>query len=200
MKIEKLVVASHNQGKINEIKRMMAPFKVDVVSARELELPDVEETGTTFRENAALKANQLSEISGLPCLADDSGLCVDALGGKPGVYSARYAGPERDFDRAMEYLIEELRNSGSNDWSAHFSCVLALKIPGRECRFFEGKVEGEIVSEKSGHNGFGFDPIFKPHGFDKTFANFTAEEKAKISHRGRAFEKFCRELEDLISN
>lgn len=200
MKIEKLVVASHNQGKIDEIKRMMAPFKVDVVSARDLELPDVEETGTTFRENAALKANQLSEISGLPCLADDSGLCVDALGGKPGVYSARYAGPERDFDRAMEYLIEELRNSGSNDWSAHFSCVLALKIPGRECRFFEGKVEGEIVSEKSGHNGFGFDPIFKPHGFDKTFANFTAEEKAKISHRGRAFEKFCRELEDLISN
>ena len=200
MKIEKLVVASHNQGKIDEIKRMMAPFKVDVVSARELELPDVEETGTTFRENAALKANQLSEISGLPCLADDSGLCVDALGGKPGVYSARYAGPERDFDRAMEYLIEELRNSGSNDWSAHFSCVLALKIPGRDCRFFEGKVEGEIVSEKSGHNGFGFDPIFKPHGFDKTFANFTAEEKAKISHRGRAFEKFCRELEDLISN
>lgn len=200
MKIEKLVVASHNQGKIDEIKRMMAPFKVDVVSARELELPDVEETGTTFRENAALKANQLSEISGLPCLADDSGLCVDALGGRPGVYSARYAGPERDFDRAMEYLIEELRNSGSNDWSAHFSCVLALKILGRECRFFEGKVEGEIVSEKSGHNGFGFDPIFKPHGFDKTFANFTAEEKAKISHRGRAFEKFCRELEDLISN
>ena len=200
MKIEKLVVASHNQGQIDEIKRMMAPFKVDVVSARDLELPDVEETGTTFRENAALKANQLSEISGLPCLADDSGLCVDALGGKPGVYSARYAGPERDFDRAMEYLIEELRNSGSNDWSAHFSCVLALKIPGRECRFFEGKVEGEIVSEKSGHNGFGFDPIFKPHGFDKTFANFTAEEKAKISHRGRAFEKFCRELEDLISN
>ncbi len=200
MKIEKLVVASHNQGKIDEIKRMMAPFKVDVVSARDLELPDVEETGTTFRENAALKANQLSEISGLPCLADDSGLCVDALGGRPGVYSARYAGPERDFDRAMEYLIEELRNSGSNDWSAHFSCVLALKIPGRECRFFEGKVEGEIVSEKSGHNGFGFDPIFKPHGFDKTFANFTAEEKAKISHRGRAFEKFCRELEDLISN
>lgn len=200
MKIEKLVVASHNQGKIDEIKRMMVPFKVDVVSARELELPDVEETGTTFRENAALKANQLSEISGLPCLADDSGLCVDALGGRPGVYSARYAGPERDFDRAMEHLIEELRNSGSNDWSAHFSCVLALKIPGRECRFFEGKVEGEIVSEKSGHNGFGFDPIFEPHGFDKTFANFTAEEKAKISHRGRAFEKFCRELEDLISN
>ena len=200
MKIEELVVASHNQGKIDEIKRMMAPFKVDVVSARELELPDVEETGTTFRENAALKANQLSEISGLPCVADDSGLCVDARGGRPGVYSARYAGRERDFDRAMEHLIEELRNSGSNDWSAHFSCVLALKIPGRECRFFEGKVEGEIVSERSGHNGFGFDPIFKPHGFDKTFANFTAEEKAKISHRGRAFEKFCRELEDLISN
>lgn len=150
MKIEKLVVASHNQGKIDEIKRMMAPFKVDVVSARELELPDVEETGTTFRENAALKANQLSEISGLPCLADDSGLCVDALGGRPGVYSARYAGPERDFDRAMEHLIEELRNSGSNDWSAHFSCVLALKIPGRECRFLRGRSKAKLFPKRAG--------------------------------------------------
>lgn len=129
---------------------MMAPFKVDVVSARELELPDVEETGTTFRENAALKANQLSEISGLPCLADDSGLCVDALGGRPGVYSARYAGPERDFDRAMEYLIEELRNSGSNDWSAHFSCVLALKIPGRECRFLRGRSKAKLFPKRAG--------------------------------------------------
>lgn len=149
MKIEKLVVASHNQGKIDEIKRMMVPFKVDVVSARELELPDVEETGTTFRENAALKANQLSEISGLPCLADDSGLCVDALGGRPGVYSARYAGPERDFDRAMEHLIEELRNSGSNDWSAHFSCVLALKIPGRECRFLRGRSKAKLFPKRA---------------------------------------------------
>lgn len=190
MKIEKIVVASHNQGKIDEIKAMLKPLNIEVVSARELDLPDVEETGTTFEENAALKANQLSEISGLPCLADDSGLCVDALGGRPGVYSARYA-PNRDFDRAMDMLIGELQASGSKDWSAHFACVLAFKVPGNDCRFFEGRVDGEIVSEKSGSNGFGFDPVFKPRGFDKTFANFSKEEKSQISHRGRAFKKFC---------
>lgn len=199
MKITKLVVASHNQGKINEIKQMLQPFQVEVVSARELNLPDVEETGTTFAENAALKAEQLSELSGLPCLADDSGLCVDALGGRPGVYSARYAevetpeGIRRDFDKAMERLIDELRQSGNDDWRAHFSCVLALKIPGGECRFFEGRVDGKIVAERSGSGGFGFDPIFLPEGFDKTFANFNAEEKSRVSHRGRAFAKLIKE-------
>lgn len=193
MKFEKLVVASHNQGKIDEIKKMLEPLHIEVFSARDLNLPDVEETGTTFEENAALKANQLSEISGLPCLADDSGLCVDALDGRPGVYSARYA-PNRDFDKAMDMLIAELQASGAKDWSAHFACVLALKIPNQECKFFEGRVEGEIVSLKSGNNGFGFDPIFKPQGFDKTFGNFEKDEKAEISHRGKAFQKFCSEL------
>ncbi len=191
--IKKLVVASHNQGKIDEITDMLKPFKIEVLSAKTLNLPDVEETGTTFKENAELKAVQLSEICGLPCLADDSGLCVDALGGRPGVYSARYA-PNRDFDKAMQMLIAELRDCGASDWSAHFSCVLALKIPERECLFFEGRVNGKIVSERSGTNGFGFDPIFQPDGFDKTFANFTSEEKSKISHRGRAFQKFIAAL------
>lgn len=190
--IKKLVVASHNQGKIEEIQKMLAPLAIEVVSARDLNLPDVEETGTTFEENAKLKAVQLSEICGLPCLADDSGLCVTALNGRPGVYSARYA-PNRDFDKAMDMLIEELNQSGSKDWSAHFSCVLALKIPGEDCRLFEGRVDGLIVPEKSGSKGFGFDPIFKPEGFDKTFANFEPEEKSKISHRGRAFQKFLKE-------
>lgn len=188
MKLQKLVVASHNQGKIDEITQMLKPFEIDVVSAKELNLPDVEETGTTFQENAELKAVQLSEASNLPCLADDSGLCVDALNGRPGVYSARYA-PNRDFNKAMEMLVKELRDSGNPDWSAHFSCVLALKVPGQECRFFEGRIDGKIIAEPSGTNGFGFDPIFQPEGFDKTFAHLSADEKAKVSHRGRAFQK-----------
>lgn len=189
MKLEKVVVASHNQGKIDEITQMLKPFKIEVLSAKALNLPDVEETGTTFQENAELKAVQLSEASNLPCLADDSGLCVDALGGRPGVYSARYA-PNRDFDKAMKMLVKELEDCGNPDWSAHFSCVLALKIPGQACRFFEGRIDGKIIAEPSGTNGFGFDPIFQPEGFDKTFAHLTAAEKAKVSHRGRAFQKF----------
>jgi len=201
MKINKLVVASHNAGKIKEISQLLAPYHIDVVSARDLNLPDVEETGVTFQENAALKAEQLSALSGLPCLADDSGLCVDALGGRPGVYSARYAEKTlpngeivRDFNQAMDRLIEELKETGNPNWSAHFSCVLAFKIPGEVCRFFEGRVDGKIVAERSGDKGFGFDPVFMPDGFDKTFANFTAEEKSHISHRGRAFALFIKEV------
>lgn len=193
MKFEKLVVASHNQGKIDEIEKMLAPFHIEVVSAKDLNLPDVEETGTTFQENAELKAVQLSEISGLPCLADDSGLCVHALDNRPGVYTARYA-PNRDFDKGMDKLIQELKDLGTKDWSAHFSCVLALKVPNVECRFFEGRVEGEIVTEKSGDKGFGFDPVFKPVGYNKTFAHFEKDEKAAISHRGRAFQKLIKEV------
>lgn len=193
MKITELVIASHNQGKIDEIRKMLAPYQVKVFSANELNLPDVEETGTTFAENAALKANQLSDISGKPCLADDSGLCVDALDGRPGVYSARYA-PNRDFIKAMEMLVAELKQSGNPDWSAHFSCVLAFKMPNQECRFFEGRVDGKIVGEQSGDLGFGFDPVFVPNGFDKTFGHFSKQEKAQISHRGRAFEKFITEV------
>lgn len=202
MKIKELVIASHNQGKIDEIKNMLAPYGVKVFSARELDLPDVEETGATFEENAELKAVQLSDISGKPCLADDSGLCVDALNGRPGVYSARYAEHlvdgklVRDFDKAMEMLIGELKQSGNPDWSAHFSCVLAFKVPGQKCRFFEGRVEGRIVSERSGDMGFGFDPVFMPDGFDKTFGHFSKDEKAAVSHRGRAFAQFIKEVFD----
>lgn len=193
MTFEKIVVASHNQGKIKEIEAMLAPYQIEVVSATDLNLPDVEETGTTFEENARLKADTLSEISKLPCLADDSGLCVDALGGRPGVYSARYAedsAGNRDFNKAMDRLLDELKASRTDDWSAHFSCVLALAVPGKETKVFEGRVDGKIVAEKSGNNGFGFDPVFMPDGFDKTFANFSKEEKAAVSHRGRAFQKF----------
>ena len=165
-----------------------------------MSLPDVEETGPTFEENARLKAETLAKFSGLPCLGDDSGLCVDALDGRPGVYSARYAPKDadgkRNFDKAMDKLIGELNERQADDWSAHFSCVLALAVPEQETKVFEGRVDGRIVSEKSGNKGFGFDPIFLPDGFDKTFANFTSEEKARVSHRGRAFAKL---IEDCFA-
>ena len=194
MKIEKIVVASHNQGKINEIKTMLEPFHITVVSARELDLPDVEETGTTFEENSRLKAETLSKLSGLPSVADDSGLCVHALGNRPGVYSARYA-PERDFAKGMEMLLGELAASGSSDRSACFSCVLALAVPENETKIFEGRVDGTITTEPQGNGGFGYDPIFKPEGYGVTFGNFDSAEKNKISHRGRAFGKFKAFLE-----
>ena len=187
--IKKIVIASHNQGKISEIREMLAPFAIEVCAAGELNLPDVEETGTTCEENARLKAETLARASGLPCLADDSGLCVNALSGRPGVYSARYA-PNRDFDKGMEMLLKEISESGSEDRGAHFSCVLALAYPNGECAVFEGRVAGQIAWEKSGNSGFGYDPIFIPDGFDKTFGNFSAKEKAAVSHRGRAFAKF----------
>lgn len=194
MKFEKLVVASHNQGKIREIKEMLEPFKVEVVSANELDLPDVEETGTTFEENARLKAETLSQLSGLACLADDSGLCVNALDGRPGVYSARYA-PNRNFDEGMNMLLKELNDSGSKDRSAYFACVLAIAVPNQETKIFEGRVDGTLVEEKHGDNGFGYDPIFVPNeGDGRTFAEFSKEEKNAISHRGRAFKKFVAEL------
>lgn len=190
--INELIIASHNQGKIAEFKNMLSPLGVKVYSADDFNLPDIEETGTTFAENAALKASALAAISNKPCLADDSGLCVDALGGAPGVYSARYA-PNRDFDLAMQKLISELQNKKAVNWSAHFSCVLALQIPGGPVRFYEGRVEGTITPHRRGGNGFGYDPIFIPQGFDKTFAEMTKEEKSAISHRGRALKQFLKQ-------
>ncbi len=189
MKFDKIVVASHNQGKIKEIKSLLSSFGIEVISAAELELPDVEETGATFEDNARLKAESLSAISGYPCLADDSGLCVHALGNRPGVYSARYA-PNRDFVKGMQMLLSELENSGSFDRGAHFSCVLAFAVPGQKTKIFEGRVDGVIVSEPQGDGGFGYDPIFMPNGYNKTFAFFDSDEKNKVSHRGRALDEF----------
>lgn len=191
--LKELVIASHNKGKIAEFEKMLEPYGVKIYSANDLNLPDVEETGTTFAENAVLKAEALANICNKPCLADDSGLCVDALGGRPGVYSARYA-PNRDFDKAMTMLIGELKESKSNDWSAHFACVLALKEPDKDVKIFEGRVDGKIIEERKGENGFGFDPVFMPDGFDRTFAEMSGDEKKQISHRGRAVAKFLQQV------
>ena len=195
MKFERLVIASHNKGKIEEISKILAPLNIKVISAVELNLPDVEETGVTFAENACQKALGLAKLSGEFCLADDSGLCVDILDGRPGVYSARYA-PNRDFDKGIDKLLAEMEQTGSDNRDAHFSCVMALANPKTlECEIFEGRVEGKIATQKSGNDGFGYDPVFIPvEGDGRTFAEMSGEEKAKISHRGRALEAFVRSL------
>ena len=194
MKIEKLVIASHNKGKIKEISDLLATYNIEVVSAVELNLPDIEETGETFEENSRLKAIELAKLSGEFCLADDSGLCVDALGGRPGVYSARYA-PDRDFDKGMDLLLKEVADTNSGNMNAHFSCVIAVANPKTlECKVFEGRVDGVLTMDKRG-TGFGYDPIFVPvEGDGRTFGEMSTEEKSKISHRGRALAKFVESL------
>lgn len=197
MSVKRLVIASHNKGKIQEISTLLKPYNIEVVSAVELNLPDVEETGTTFEENSRLKAIELAKLSGEYCLADDSGLCVDALGGRPGVYSARYA-PDRDFDKGIEKLLNEIKGTNTDNYNAHFSCVIALANPQTlDCQIFEGRVDGVLSKEKRGNAGFGYDPIFVPNeGDGRTFAEMTNDEKSQISHRGRALDKFVRSLEE----
>ena len=191
LEFDKLILASNNKGKIAEIKNMLDVYGVEVFSSEELGLLDVEETGTTFEENAKLKAETLCKLTELPCLADDSGLCVRTLNDAPGVYTARYA-PNRDFRKGMEKLLSEIEAAKSDDRSASFVCLLALARPGQATEVFEGRVDGNIAKEISGENGFGYDPIFVPEGYDKTFGHFSKEDKAKISHRGRALEKFVK--------
>ena len=197
MKLTKLVVASHNDGKVAEIKALLAPLHIEVQSAKELRLGDVEETGKTFEENAKIKANALSLMCGLPCLADDSGLCIDALDGRPGVYSARYA-PDRDFKQGMEMLLKEISESGKESRKAHFSCCMALACPNEKVKLFEGRVDGEIAEEPRGDKGFGYDPIFVPDGFEVTTAQMSPEEKNAISHRGIAFRALMPHIVDYL--
>ena len=199
MAIKRLVLASHNQGKIEEMSALLAPYHIEVVSALALNLPDVEETGATFEENARLKAVALARVSGEYCLADDSGLCVDVLDGRPGVYSARYA-PDRDFDKGIAKLLQEIDDTHSANRKAHFSCVIALAHPQTlECQIFEGRVDGSLSKEKHGDGGFGYDPIFVPdEGDGRTFAQMSNNEKSKISHRGRALCKFIKNFENQL--
>ena len=186
---KKLVIASHNAGKVREIADLLAPFAVEIVSAAELGLPDPEETGSTFRENAELKARVAIEASGLPVLADDSGLSVDALDGQPGIYSARWAetGNGRDFRAAMERLERAL--AGKADRRAHFVSVLALAWPDRHSECFEGRVDGALVWPPRGTNGFGYDPMFLPDGHDITFGEMRPARKLPLTHRADAFRK-----------
>jgi XTP/dITP diphosphohydrolase len=185
----KLVIASHNKGKVGEIADLLKYFGVEVVSAESLGLPEPEETGATFVANALLKAHAAAEGSGLPSLADDSGLAVHALGGEPGIYSARWAETPngRDFGVAMERVEAELQ--GKTDRTAHFICVLALAWPDGHAETFEGCVDGTLVWPPRGEYGFGYDPIFRPDGYDIAFAEMAPGDKHAISHRADAFAK-----------
>lgn len=186
---DRLVVASHNPGKVREIGDLLTPYGLEALSAADLGLAEPEESGKTFTANAELKARAAAEGSGLPALADDSGLVVPALGGAPGIYSARWAGPERDFSRAMRRVHEEL---GDRDRSAAFVCVLALALPQGAVKCFEGRVEGQLVWPVRGTRGFGYDPMFVPDGLEETFGELEPHYKHRISHRAAAFRKFVR--------
>lgn len=183
----KLVVATHNAGKVREIRELLAPYGVETVSAGELNLPEPEETETTFVGNATLKARAAARASGLPALADDSGFGVEALGGAPGVYAKDWAGPDVNFARAMQAVWDKVQESGSPDRRAWFACVLALAWPDGGCEAFEGRVAGEIVWPPRGALGFGYDPMFVPQGEARTYGEMSAAEKHRDSHRARAF-------------
>ncbi len=186
----RLVVASHNAGKVREISVLLAPLGLEVVSAAELGLAEPDETGATFAENAALKAVAAAQESGFPALADDSGLAVAALGGAPGIYSARWAGPGRDFSAAMARVWNELQAHEGACPAARFVCALALAFPSGAVEVFEGEARGRIVWPPRGEQGFGYDPIFEPERRDRTFGEMSHEEKLPLTHRARAFEKF----------
>ena len=193
----KLVIASHNAGKVREIRALLEPFGIDPVSAGDLRLPEPEETGTTFRDNALLKAHASAAASGLPALADDSGLEVSALGGRPGVYTADWAerqafegAPGRDWYLAMGKVEGLLAEQGPDaDRSARFVCTLALAWPDGHAEVFEGRVEGSLTWPPRGKLGFGYDPVFVPQGGTQTFAEIDPAEKHAISHRADAFAK-----------
>ena len=192
----KLVIASHNQGKIREIAALLGPYGIEPVSAAALDLPEPEETGTSFADNADLKARLAADLSGLPALADDSGLCVDALEGRPGIHSARWAGPDRDFRIGMERIWEEVLAKGPEAGrDAHFVCALAVAWPNDgQCENFEGRVYGQLVWPPRGDKGFGYDPMFQPIGHDQTFGEMDPAAKHAMSHRAEAFRKLVADL------
>jgi XTP/dITP diphosphohydrolase len=202
---DRLVIASHNPGKVRELAELIAPFGLDAVPAAEFDIGEPDETGATFEENAAIKAVAASLATGLPALADDSGLAVDALGGEPGVYSARWAGPDKDFRRAMRLVEEKLQAAGAtkpDSRRGRFVAVLCLASPDGKTRSWRGEVEGELVWPPRGDMGFGYDPMFRPEGQERTFGQMSAEEKhgwrpgaAPLSHRARAFAAFARDLQ-----
>lgn len=191
-KIDRLVVATHNAGKLLEIGALLEDFVDSLVSAGDLGLPEPEETGATFAENARLKARAAAQASGLPALGDDSGLCVNALNGAPGIYSARWAGANRDFDAAMARIHADMGDSP--DLCAAFICVLALAWPDGRTETFEGRCDGHIIWPPRGKGGFGYDPFFVPEGYEKTFAEMTPDEKKALSHRRRAFDSLVTRL------
>jgi XTP/dITP diphosphohydrolase len=197
----RVVIATHNSGKLAEMRELLAPFQIEAISAREMGLDEPEETGTSFSENARIKACAAALASGLPAFADDSGLVVEALDGAPGIHSARWAGPDRNFSRAMGEIENKLRAQGATtpeSRKAHFVSALCLAWPDGHVEEFEGRVDGTLVWPPRGDKGFGYDPIFLPGGYERTFGEMTSEEKhglpprgLGLSHRARAFRKLA---------
>jgi XTP/dITP diphosphohydrolase len=197
----RVVIATHNEGKLKEMHELLAPFGLDVTSAGELGLAEPEETGQNFRENARIKAEAAAQAANLPAFADDSGLAVDALGGEPGIYSARWAGPNKDFSAAMQKVDSLLRERGAvapAERRAHFVSALCLAWPDGHVEEFEARVDGTLVWPPRGSQGFGYDAMFLPDGHDRTFGEMSAEEKhglppggRGLSHRARAFVKLA---------
>jgi len=192
MRPGRLVIASHNAGKVLEIAELLAPFGTTVLAASALGLAEPEETAASFAGNARLKAEAAAQASGLPALADDSGLCVAGLGGAPGIHSARWAGPGKDFAVAMARVEQELGDAA--DRRAWFVCALALATPGQATQVFEGRVDGELVFPPRGSRGFGYDPIFIADGETLTFGEMEPARKHAMSHRARAFALLVREV------
>ena len=196
-RLTKIIVASHNQGKVREIRELLAPLGVETMSAAELNLPEPEETETSFAGNARLKALAAAKAAGIPALSDDSGLAVDALDGAPGIYAARWAekpkfeGGGRDFDMAMWHVHDQMEQKGGPK-TARFICALCLAFPDGHTEIYEGKVEGEMVWPPRGDKGFGYDPVFQAMGDSLTFAQIDPAEKHAKSHRADAFEKFLK--------
>ena len=197
----RLVIATHNPGKLWEMRELLTPYGIDAVSAGDLGLAEPEETGTSFAENARIKASAAAAAARLPALADDSGLAVDALGGDPGIYSARWAGPDKDFGRAMEAVEDQLRRRGAHapiQRRAHFVSALCVAWPDGHVEAFEAKVDGTLIWPPRGDNGFGYDPMFLPDGHALTFGEMSSADKyglpprgKGLSHRARAFLKLA---------
>lgn len=189
---DQIVLASHNAGKIREIEELLNPLGLVVVSSASLGFAEPEETGATFAANAIIKAEVSARLSGLPALSDDSGLCVHALGGDPGIYSARWAGPDKDFCLAMQKV--QLALADKKDRRAYFVCALCIAYPDGRHDVFEGRIDGTLVWPPRGEKGFGYDPMFLPDGGELTFGEMEPEAKHAISHRAKAFSLFLESL------
>ena len=191
---EKIIIASHNEGKVSEIKDLLKNYNLNIISSSELGIDEPEENGSSFEENALIKSSTTSKLSKTVSISDDSGLCVNSLNGDPGIYSARWAGPDKDFLYAANEINKSLIEKESKDLSAYFICVLAVSWPDGDYKTFKGRVDGTLTFPPRGNNGFGYDPIFIPKGHEKTFGEMEAKYKHSISHRNKAFELFSKEL------
>jgi len=200
----KLVLATRNQGKIEEFRRILqelAPGQIDLIGVDQFpHLVDVDETGSTFEENSLLKARYTSEATGLPAIADDSGLCVDALNGDPGIYSARWAGTHGDDHANLEKVLEQLKDVPDEKRTAYFICVASLVLPDGRQKVAEGRFEGHILHAPVGNNGFGYDPIFQPLGMSISSAQMSAEEKDLVSHRGKSLRSLAPHVIQMLAS